>query len=502
MANRYRQRIACMLALFLSVAAAAPGREVWAEAEAVRLKMNGTAIKLEHSPFKDGEHLFIPLRGVFESLKGTKVGWDEATRSATAEMKDKSVAIRIQVTIGSREAEINGNKVELEQPVRLVDGATMVPVRKLNEAIGNRVEWEEETQTIHLIRNGLGRRITNPEAGAQTEGGGAVSVDGKAGSKPGTAVGSEGVVTAAAEAADRYLQEAGFNGTALVARKGELLLERGYGQERPGKSNGPDTRFRLMSLTKGMTATAILRLEEQGLLNTSDSIQTYVPGLPQGDKITIRHLLSHTSGLPREYPRTSDATLEQTLDAIRKSEPLFEPGEKFSYSNAGYVVLAAVIEKVTGKSYGDYVRSTLFAPLGMERSGQSSPAYDAEHLAAGYWLDGGKLKPETYHVSQPGAGDLYSTVRDLYVWDRALYTERLLKPESVGRLFAPNLGGYGYGWYVKEPQTAYHTGSGSGFSTMFYRKLDEELVVILLSNVTEADVKGMTQKILTLLPQS
>lgn len=488
----FHYRTSGLLALCMVAGTIFSGVSAEAKEGDIVLKMNGTAVPLIQPPIKIKDDFFIPLRGVFESLRNGKVEWNEATQTATAHLKDSSVDIHVSVTIGSRQAMINNKQVELEQPVFLQNGVTMVPAQVLNKKLGNRIEWDEKSSTLYMIRNGLGSRLVDRSVA------GKVTMQ----TMPESMVSKDGTVQEAAVAADRYLRDVHFNGTALIARKGEVLLERGYGEEQIGSVNSPRTKFRLMSVTKAFTAAAILQLEEKGLLNTDDTIAKYIQGVPNGERITLHHLLSHTSGLPREYPRVRNASMEQTIEAIRQSEPVSEPGIKHSYSNAGYVLLAAVIENVSGIPYGEYIKSQLFLPLGMKDSDQSRSDESGEYRAVGYWRDGAILKREPYHVSQSGAGDLVSTVRDLYTWDRALYTNQVLQQSSIQKMFTPNVHEYGYGWYTKEPNVVYHTGSGSGFSTMIYRKVDEELVIILLSNVSETDVKTMTKKLLTLLPKS
>ncbi|GAA3408004.1 serine hydrolase domain-containing protein [Paenibacillus hodogayensis] len=289
---------------------------------------------------------------------------------------------------------------------------------------------------------------------------------------------------------DLYLQQNGFNGTVLIAREGEVLFSSGYGKETESTTNSEQTVFRLMSMSKPFTATAIMQLEEQNRLELTDTLDQYVPDFLNGDQITIHHLLSHSSGIPRDFPRVLNATLQQTVDSIKSRSLDFTPGTQYNYSNSGYVVLASIIQTVSGQSYEQYMQDHLFGPLGMTHSGESLlPTDTMPHKAAGYRKNsaGTALIAAPFFVTQSGGGSLYSTVGDLLLWDRALYGNTVLQQSSIAKMFTPNLGNYGYGWSIrpKRGNVVVHNGSGNGFSTFIYRNLDSETLVVVLSNVTD-----------------
>jgi CubicO group peptidase (beta-lactamase class C family) len=267
----------------------------------------------------------------------------------------------------------------------------------------------------------------------------------------------------------------------LVARNGEVLLAKGYGLANVEHRvpNTPHTKFRLASATKSITAAAILQLQEAGKLNLDDSVAKYLPDMPHASEITIRHLLTHTSGL-----RSSE------------KDPLeFTPGERMNYSNTGYHVLGRIIEKVTGQSYEEYLRAAIFQPLGMRGSGLDHYAPIVPDRASGYERDG----RAGYVNAPPGdmagafsAGGLYSTVEDLYHFDLALLSGTFLKPETVAAAFTPvrlNGGteaGYGFGWMLapyRGVREIGHGGDGTGFNTWNAYYPDSGLIVIVLSNV-------------------
>jgi CubicO group peptidase (beta-lactamase class C family) len=283
-----------------------------------------------------------------------------------------------------------------------------------------------------------------------------------------------------------------FSGSVLIARNGEVLVKTGYGEADRHKhlANTAQTKFRLGSLTKQFTAMAILILQARGKLNVHDRICTYLSDCPTPwQQITIHHLLTHTSGIPdfARFPdfiatRGSASTPTETI-ARFKDKPLdFQPGEKFSYSTSGYVVLGALIEPASGKRYEAFLQENIFVPLQMVDSG-----YDHNNggLAIGY-RDRTNLA-DFIDMSVPyAAGGLYSTVQDLYRWDRALYTDKLIPKNLRDKMFTPFGGfGYGYGWGIgKEGDrpVVSHIGGIQGFSSSIARYPNDKVVIIVLGN--------------------
>lgn len=285
-----------------------------------------------------------------------------------------------------------------------------------------------------------------------------------------------------------------FMGTVLVARDGKVLFSNGYGfaNVEHAVPNTVDTKFRLGSITKQFAALAILQLEEQGKLSVKDPMCKYIDDCAEAWKpITIHHLLTHTSGL---FNYTNDPEIyatkimlpskQQESLAKIKGRPLrFPVGEKFEYSNSGYLALGAIIEKASGMPWDVYMKKHVLDPAGMRDSGVDDHATIIKNRAAGYMA--GKNSP--YHdMTIPGAaGALYSTVQDLLLWDQALYTEKLLKKQNIERLFQPEKNNYGYGWAMAtlHGKKAYAHGGGiHGFATTINRFPDEKLLVVALSN--------------------
>lgn len=295
-----------------------------------------------------------------------------------------------------------------------------------------------------------------------------------------------------------YHRDNKFNGSVLVAQKGKILLQKGYGWKNISDSslNSANTVFQIGSVTKQFTAAAILQLQEQKKIAVDDLVSKYIPGFPNGERITIKHLLTHTSGI---YNYTRDTAFmrndavksmsPEKMSALFKDKPLdFDPGSKYSYSNSGYSLLGYIIEKVAGKSYFHVLRENIFKPLKMDQSGFNFASLKAPDKATGYFLLTAKANMPAPVVDSSvahAAGAIYSTVGDLYKWDRALYSDKLLKSSSLQAAFTPFKGNYGYGWIIDSAwgkKIVYHTGGIFGFTSIIARVPEDETCIILLDN--------------------
>ncbi|CAH1195356.1 Penicillin-binding protein 4* [Paenibacillus plantiphilus] len=300
---------------------------------------------------------------------------------------------------------------------------------------------------------------------------------------------------------DAYLQKLKFNGSVLLAKKGKVLIRQGYGMAnlQTKSPNTPNTIFRIASVTKQFTALAIMQLQEQGKLNVKDPIHKYLPDYPHGDKITIHHLLTHTSGIPDftgfpDYLETigQQITVEQYLDKF-KDKPLdFEPGSMSKYSNSGYIVLGAIIERVSKQTYENYIYEHIFKPLGMNNSGIRDEGIAEKQFAVGYTngLDTPSEAPFVDMSTAYSSGGIYSTIDDLYKWDRALYTEQLIKKISTEAMLTPFKDNSAYGRVVvDEGRKIYaHTGRIQGFVAYLMHYTLDDMTVIVLSNNDGADI--------------
>lgn len=317
-----------------------------------------------------------------------------------------------------------------------------------------------------------------------------------------------------AESIDKLLRKYNelrqFNGSALVADASGVVHKKGYGYANFEWQipNTPDTRFRLGSITKQFTSMVILQLVAEGKLKLDDRISTHLPDYRKdtGDRITIAQLLNHTSGIPSYTGMPGFFANEardpySVADFVKKyasGDLEFEPGTKFSYNNSGYFLLGAIIEKLTGKTYAEALQERIFTPLGMKASGYDLAAPIIPKRASGYALSGGTYINAPYlDMTIPySAGSLYSTVEDLYLWDRALYTDKLLNDDLKKQMFTTVLQNYGFGWVMSkkklddqkiELSTISHGGGIHGFSTLLVRVPERKELVVLLDNTSRGD---------------
>ncbi|MBK8147250.1 MAG: serine hydrolase [Acidobacteria bacterium] len=305
---------------------------------------------------------------------------------------------------------------------------------------------------------------------------------------------------------DEYMKSAvefeRFSGSILIARDGKPIVSKGYGLASVefDAPNTPDTVFRLASVTKQFTATAIMMLQERGKLNVNDPACNYLANCPDAWRsITIRQLLTMTHAIPgvnatelgplRGFPVPWD----QWLEATGKKPLDFTPGEKFKYSNSGYTLLGFIIERVSGKSYGEFLQENIFAPLGMTRTGYEEPVRIVKNRATGYrQMPGNPILALPYReiIRMYAAGGIFSTTEDLLRWDQALYTEKLLTKKSIEEMFTPFRDmypgkSYAYGWWTSRKfgrREVGHGGNATGFITYIARFPEDRVTVIVLSN--------------------
>jgi CubicO group peptidase (beta-lactamase class C family) len=288
-----------------------------------------------------------------------------------------------------------------------------------------------------------------------------------------------------------------------VVRDGAFVHRKAYGLAdlEWGTPLSPDCVFRIASLTKQFTATAIMMLAERGALSVDDPLERWLPDWPaRGRRVTLRCLLNHTSGIWRHDSDLPERTLRANLsnDEIRRMigerDFEFEPGERYRYNNSGYLLLGAVIESASGRPYGDFLTEAIFAPLGMTRTGLLTAEVVAPLRARGY-VRGRRgfhnARPDPFNWSN-GAGGLGSTLDDLARWDAALRAHRLVRPDTLERMLAdtPLADGstfpYGFGWGTARWNGArifHHTGGVSGFGCHMLHLRDEALTTIVLSNL-------------------
>lgn len=304
-----------------------------------------------------------------------------------------------------------------------------------------------------------------------------------------------------------------FTGSVLIAQNRSLFIKKGYGSAdyELNVPNTSSTKFRIGSLTKQFTAMAVMQLQEREKLHVENTLEQYLPDYPRGDEITIHHLLTHTSGIPNftSFPQYLEwmrlpLTLEEII-AEFKNKPLeFNPGEQYSYSNSGYILLGYIIEKASGLSYADFVQQNIFDPLGMKNSGYDFNQPIIENRASGYTKDKGELINARYidmHVPH-AAGALYSTVEDLYIWHQSLSRDKLVVMKTLEKIFTPFKNGYAYGWAVDDifgRKRVHHSGRINGFSAYIARFPEDNACIIFLGNMEGIPIMKIAEDLAAIL---
>jgi len=292
----------------------------------------------------------------------------------------------------------------------------------------------------------------------------------------------------------------------LVSRGGQIIRAQGYGMSNvelqvPVK---PESILQSGSVGKQFTATAVMMLVEEGKIGLEDPLTKYFPDAPGTWKqVTIRELLSHTAGFtdyPKDFDMRKDYTEADLIKIIEGIPLAYPPGTNWSYSNLGFLTLGIVIHKVTSQFYGDFLQERIFRPLGMSTTRIISEADIIPNRCAGYRLVKGELKNQEWvspTLNTTADGALYFSVLDLAKWDAALYSEKLLKKSSLDQMWTvarlangkPNSGHYGFGWFIESRnghRVIEHEGAWQGFETEISRYVDDQLTVVVLTNLAEA----------------
>lgn len=320
----------------------------------------------------------------------------------------------------------------------------------------------------------------------------------------------------------QYADCCAFSGTVLVSEHDQVIFKKGYGLavREWNIPNTPDVKFRIGSITKQFTSMLIMQQVAKGTIKLDGRLSDYLPYYRKdtGSKVTISQLLSHTSGIPSytDAPNffvdvsRNPYGVEEFVKKYCSGDLQFEPGSKFHYDNSGYFLLGAILEHVTGKTYETLLKENIFGPLGMKDSGYDHFADILSKRATGYEQDLGGVENAAYlDMSLPyAAGSLYSTVEDLYKWDQALYTDKLISNDLKQKLFTPNLEHYGYGWDIRtipadEPgagQTAISHGGGiNGFNTLETRLIGNHDLIVIFNNTPGANLNEMAKGIRAIL---
>lgn len=303
-----------------------------------------------------------------------------------------------------------------------------------------------------------------------------------------------------------------FNGSLLVVRNDTVCYKRTVGFEDREKQImlSDSSRFYLASVSKPFTALAIMQLEEAGKLEYHDSLGKYFDELPNyADSVTIRHVLTHTSGIPNHYDlgmQKKGMTNADVLAELRQHPLNFAPGTRYQYSNSGYILLALIVERLTGLSFNTYMQQKVFAPLRMQYTivGDETQTIPQKVMGTGRFGEA-----MGYPFFTTGAGGMYTTIDDLYRWERALYTEEVVTQKSLQTAFeqtplrhSSTISDYGFGWHNsvnEEGQTEkmFHTGGAAGYASFIYRDIANKHAIIILSSNGRAFDLGLFADTLT-----
>jgi CubicO group peptidase (beta-lactamase class C family) len=320
----------------------------------------------------------------------------------------------------------------------------------------------------------------------------------------------------------QYSECCAFTGTVLVSEHDKVIFKKGYGfaNREWNIPNAPDVKFRLGSITKQFTSMLIMQQVAKGTIKLDGHIPDYLPyyRTDTGSEVTVSQLLSHTSGVPSytddpkfftEVSRNYYA-VDDFVKKFCSGDLEFVPGSKFHYDNSGFFILGAILEHVTGKKYEALLKENILEPLGMKDTGYDHFADILPKRASGYQQElAGIVNAPYLDMALPyAAGSLYSTVEDLYKWDQALYTDKLVPNELKQKLFTPNLEHYGYGWDIRtipadEPgagQTVIQHGGGiNGFNTLEVRYVADHDLVVIFNNTPGADLSEMAKGVHAIL---
>ncbi len=297
---------------------------------------------------------------------------------------------------------------------------------------------------------------------------------------------------------EAHLRTVSPNAAVLVMRNRQTLLARGYGfaSYESASPIEPTTQFLIGSITKQFTATAIMMLVENGMLDLHAPVSEYLDDLPaEWQQLTTHQLLTHTSGLMHSWALEGFAAtmaeprdVHETLVRFHQEPLLSAPGTEFNYSGVGYFLLAALIEKLSGETYESYLSSEVFGPLQMSNSGAHSPEQDLDNLAESYmYRDDTRIRsPDIHTPILTGGGNLYSSIEDMAKWCNAMIGSELLTHSSFKRMYSTELNNFGYGWGVHTDDRGItyraHAGGVVGFNSVIVVAPESELCVVVLSN--------------------
>ncbi|BAH05347.1 serine hydrolase [Clostridium kluyveri] len=399
---------------------------------------------------------------------------------------------KVKIENNNKKISANGKNITLTTAPVIKTNIVFVPLEFFSEVFGKTINWDNSTKSIEIYTSSKNIEYSFKNV-----------------------LNLKNYLTIS-QKLDNYLSALettdNFHGSVLVAQNGSIILNKGYGKSdfEQNIKNTQDTIFPIGSMTKQFTAMAIMQLVEKGLINIDDVISKYIPDFPNGNIITIQELLTHSSGivnctnLPEFWSMSIDSFNDiNNVINLFKNKPLeFQPGSKFSYSNSGYILLGYIVEKVSGINYIDYLEKNIFHPLNMKNTRVGYNGMKKMYTSTGYsgYLDVFPVSDMMTINGTYGAGNLCSTTGDLYKWDRALYTDKLIKQSTLKDIFSNHIqitsSGiyYGYGWMLSKEnygKKIYHGGNTLGFTSNIARYPNRNLTIIILTNVGYYNINSL-----------
>ncbi|MEY7998908.1 serine hydrolase [Clostridium sp. Mt-5] len=436
------------------------------------VSIDGSSIPSKYvQPYQDSNSVVMVSLNVLSLKLNSKL----QIKGDSAVLTTPDYTVKLEST--NKKVSVNNKNINLSTAPVIKNNYVFVPLEFFSQVFDKTINWDSSTKTV---------KISTPLKNTLNQGG----------------------YSYTSQKLDTYLNTLqntdNFHGSVLVAQNGKILLDKGYGKSdfEQNIQNAPDTTFPIGSMTKQFTAMAIMQLVEKGLINVNDPLSKYIPDFPNGNIITIENLLTHSSGivnctnLPEFWSMSQDSLkdINKVIDLFKNKPLEFKPGTNFSYSNSGYILLGYIVTKTSGMSYEDYLEKNIFQPLNMKNTGLSYKGTEKIYSSTGYsgYLDVYPVSDEATLNGSYGAGCLYSSTEDLYKWDRALYTEKLVKKSTLENIFSnhiamtPSGPYYGYGWMLasgKYGKEIYHGGNTVGFTSNIARYPDKDLTIIILSNI-------------------
>ncbi len=459
------------------------------QSNSIKVNFNGQPISLDSNSayFDSNSKVMLPLTPIMKAISITS---NIQIGSGCATVRSNKDTIKVHN--GDKNITLNGTAIDLSIKSFVNNVEVSVPLQFFSEVLNKTVDFNSDSNTVNIsdIGKNTEKYFNNSPS---------LSNDKDISKK-----------------VDDYLNAEqklhNFSGSVLVAKGGTVLLDKGYNMSNfeQNVKNTAYTTFPIGSMTKQFTSMAIMQLVEKGMINEQDKVSKYIPDFPNGDKITIDNLLTHTSGVgditvPELLTmKPEDSEKVDNVINLFKNKPLnFNPGTKFQYSNSGYILLGYIVEKVSGIKYADYLQNNIFKPLNMNHTGMGYNGTEKNYTSTGYtgYLDVYPISDEALLNGLYGSGALYSTTEDLYKWDRALKEHKLVNEKTSDKIFSNHVAMsenskvyYGYGWMLYDSPVGrdiFHGGNILGFTSNIARLVDKDLTIIILSNIGYSDLDSV-----------